>query len=168
MKNVIGIILLLLSTTLIQAQNKDSIEAEFQETVDWLESKVKSYQYSDENISHNYNLMPYKIDGTYYLTLMVNQKMKNLGTNFITIRIPLDKIIPIDFKEFDETYFLTITTKEQKDLILYTSTGQKPKYINHYDIVLKKSLDNENLKERINKAFNDLIKLSGGNKNEKY
>lgn len=129
------------------------------DTQDWIVSNLASHIYS--NGAHNYNL-DFSKKG--FLTIT----QPTYGTNYY-FKLPINKINQIIISSFSAEdrigYTIYFKCKNGEECITVTNSKPNESYIDFSkgkELYFDRSLGNENLPNRLKKAFTHLIKLNGG------
>jgi len=151
--------------------NKDfDIEKEVKSTIEWINSKFVKYQYetydSDNyEIKHKANIKKIvKAKGQVFLFGTVSQKTRYKAHSFVaTFLIPINEINNIDFIEKKSSYWLKIKMKNNVQSIItkfdYDDNMTLNDKTNEITFLLDKSIDKENLKPKLKRAFEYIIDL---------
>lgn len=169
MKKILFFCLILFNTNTI-AQEIDQTK-ETKETIDWLNSKFVEYKFEEPGIEQVFLIDDVKIiNNEYYLTGRKEQNTNNPLAAYKSIfAIPISKINSIRFEEYKSTYWIVIRTKNGENAILaFSSEGKDLGKKRDIEIILNKSIDQDNLQPRILKAFNHLLALYGNIPEEKF
>jgi hypothetical protein len=131
------------------------------DTQDWIVSKLTSHVYS--NGLHNYSF-DFSTKGNLIIT------QPTYGTDFY-FRIPLNKINQVIINSFSvedrEGYSIKFRCINREDCITVTNNNSKNsgtsiEFLSARELYFNKSLGQDNLPNRLKKAFTHLIKLNGG------
>lgn len=162
-----------------------NVEKEIKETISWLNDKVQIFQINGK-IKAEYELNFEKLDNDFYIK--IHQDFYTFGkdkgiTEKSLAYIPIKEIGNIEFKnrgykwqtEEERGYILFIYIKNDNHKILKETTtyfmgkeSKSSKKENYYVINLKRTIDNENLRERIKKSFDYLKEITTEKKTEKF
>lgn len=132
-------------------------------TQQWIKEKIYSYSYKSNDIKYNFTITYDDID----IIIQDFEWDKTLGDINCTNRFPVIDIDFISFKEEMNVYWLNIVMKEGKETSLmcrYDGKNTILKPGRTVTIALDKSFKNNDLPERMTKAFKRLIELYGGKK----
>lgn len=149
-------------------------EKELTETVEWLNQKIQEYQFNGK-FKAEYILSLVKQKGDFYIKILQDfylsgKKLTSKSTSYI----PINEISNIYFSkrgyDFDtedkKGYILKITMKNDNHKIIEETTSYfmgestKSETKSYYVINLERSIDKEDLQERMNKAFDYLKELT--------
>jgi hypothetical protein len=157
MKLYVIILIFLLSVKNTYSQSKPS-ENEIQETITWLNEKFIDCQ-AEQKI---FLLRDVEfIENEPFIKMI---RIGPCGDESLTIRIPIKKIKPISFtKNYSKnTYQLRIETKNGEVINWYQSKDKNCGQIETYMFFnLSESIEDNDLINRIKKAFNHLMQLYG-------
>ena len=132
-----------------------------EETQQWISQKILQFGLDLKDTKHTYKLTFMDdfliIDHT---TTMISVN-GNSGLHAIKM-IPIKKIQSIYFSEKTSSYWLTIALKNNEAAISVTYDGLPKKMYSSTDFILSKSIDSDNMKDRLSKALNHLVELYGG------
>jgi hypothetical protein len=132
-------------------------------TQQWIKEKIYSYSYRGNDIKYNFTIT---YDGN-DIIIQDFQWDKILGDMNCTNRFPVIDIDFISFNEKAHVYWLNIVMKEGKETSLmcrYDGENEILKPDRTVTIILDISFKNNDLPERMTKAFKRLIELYGGKK----
>lgn len=145
-------------------------ETETKETIEWINSKFVKHQFeSDGTKQVQYFDSVKEIEGTYYLVgTHIQETTQPWGFSRVLL-IPINKINSFEFVEKQHNYWLEFKIKNNEEAILI-SRGNDDKWTKKENIefMLDKSIDDENLRPRLTKAFEYLMELYGNTKTEKF
>lgn len=156
MKKIITIfcILFLLFINCAYSQTKE-------ETQDWISEKISYYSYSDDiEVFHDYSITFDKSN----IILKDNFRAKIGGNDnsfVITFIIPIKDLHKIRFEAQQHNVWLHLKTKSNS-IEYFVNNNSNKKIINKVEIILEKSFFENDMKNRMDKAFTNLIKLYGG------
>jgi clan AA aspartic protease (TIGR02281 family) len=159
-----------------------NVEKEIKETINWLNEKIQKFQFNG-SFKAEYELSLENIENEFYIKIYQEFYGPGIKSNPTksTAYVPIKEISYIEFRErgskWDNDnkrgYMLDIKIKNGNHKILserkfyfmgkYTSSTEKDGY---YVINLKRSIDEVNLQERIEKAFKYLKVLTNEKKEE--
>ncbi|TYB72216.1 retropepsin-like aspartic protease family protein [Bizionia myxarmorum] len=144
-------------------------ETETQETIEWINSKFVEHQFeSDGTKQVQYFDGVKEIKGNYYLVgTHIQETTKPWGFTRAFF-IPLNKINNIEFIEKQSNYWLEVKIKNSEEAILITKGDDNWSKKENIAFMLDKSIDEENLRPRLTKAFEYLMELYGNTKTEKF
>jgi len=167
-KNLLLLFTFLLSLN-ISSQVTIKRETETQETIEWINSKFVEHQFESEGTKQvQYFDSVREIKGNYYLAgTHIQETTKPWGFSRAFF-IPLNKINNIEFVENQNNYWLEIKIKNSEDAILITKGDDNWSKKENISFMLDKSLDDDNLRLRLTKAFEYLMELYGNTKTEKF
>lgn len=155
MKKITTLILLIIASVSYGQTKK--------ETQDWIKEKIELYSYSDERSVFNNYVIEYSEE---YLIVKNTNKivLENYESSLkSTIWIPIKELTKIRFEEKSDNVWLFLKLKSGKRLIKSKYNGEsKTEYLNETEILLEKSINENDLRNRLSTAFNHLIKLYGG------
>ena len=155
MKKLILVSVLFLFITDLSAQNKEETEI-------WIQDKIEQFGYSNDiDIWNNYKV-EYR-DGI----MIIREHHKNITdwavTELITIyQIPIKELASVRFEEKYSNVWMYLRVRGDKKIHRYATESQEQSFKTEIQILLRKSIINENLPSRLTKAFNNLIKFYGG------
>lgn len=159
------ILLLLLITFAAFSQkkttsNNPNVKPSKLETQQWIKEKISSYSYNtDSDIKYNYRI---SFEGN-DMIIEDGAWLKQIGESNCSRKLSVIDIDFITFREQESTFHLTINIKEGKKIPIICNNET----IGNSDpvtIILEKSFKNDNLPERMTKAFKRLVELYGGKK----
>lgn len=130
------------------------------ETKNWIKDKITTLEYSGTDVNYNYSISytPTNMIISEEITTYYNDKPSILS---VVINVPIIKLAGISFSEKTHTVWLTLKTLDNSKIIKRT-VNNDVEYTDKYVIILSKDVLKDNLQSRINKAFTNLIQLSGG------
>jgi hypothetical protein len=82
--------------------------------------------------------------------------------------IPIEKINSISFEDKEYNIWINIRMKNHEEAVLTSSDGENWTKVSNLPFIFSKSIDNENLRPRLKKAFEYLMKLYGNKTEEKF
>jgi hypothetical protein len=130
-----------------------------EETQDWISEKINYFSYSDDiQVFYNYTI-------SYDQTNMIiksNCKTKISGfnsTSEISYHIPIKDLYKIRFETKQNNVWLYLKTKSESIKIFSEINYEMT---NNVEILLEKSFLENDMRNRMEKAFTHLIKLYGG------
>lgn len=168
MKKNILILFIISNSVFCQEINR---EKEIKETLEWINSKMTEYQYEDSTLDLkqlcNFTNVE-NINNEYYLKGIREQKSTKSWDFKYSFAVPISKINNITFTEKTSNYWLVIKMKNNEKAIIVTEVGRESENRESLVIILSKSIDDEDLKPRLLKAFNHICELYGNKKNEKF
>jgi hypothetical protein len=156
MKIIITILLIFINNLIAFSQTKT-------ETQDWIKEKIEIYAYSNdaENFGHEYSVT----FNEYFMFIKTSyfSNYDDPAPIVILYTIPVKEMNSIIFEEKLNTTWLIISTKDNKKSI-YSTDGKNnnAKYTNDLELILYKSVNDSDMKNRFVKAFKHLVKLYGG------
>lgn len=155
MKKFIFLITIFLSSLNLYSQNSD-----LKETQDWIKEKIQLYQYQDNGeTKYRYKI---SFDETSIL-IEESLTLKVLKDPMIKkIIIPIKNLMQIRFEEKESTIWLIFTIRDNAKEISNYRSIYGTKFDSTAQIILSKSIDDEELRPRLIKAFNHLVELYGG------
>jgi hypothetical protein len=131
-----------------------------EETQQWIKEKIGSYAFnSDDGKTKNDYIVLY--EGEFITIRNVNSGFG--GTFTYITRIPITDIENISFVEKQTSYWLIINVKSKT--LGYTfsnSTSTRYELEGRYEILLNKSFKDNDLPNRMKKAFSRLVEIYGG------
>lgn len=142
----------------IASAQQNKIPPTKEQTQEWISEKVRQYSNGQTN---RYGIT-FKDDNmliqqsTYIELKAGTQELHGILT------IPIKLIESVSFSENEAVYFLSINMKNGANVILQKFEDLPSEYVSYYQIVLPKSINDENLKERLTKAFNRLVEIYTG------
>lgn len=168
MARIINLICILF-LSLNSYSQKLNLEKESIETIEWLNSKFIQYQYETVDVKQIFYIDRIEqIGSEYFLSCVREQRMDDPLAFRYTVKIPISKINSIAFTEKKVNYWIEIKMKyDEKAIMIFSSSGRKEN-LSGIEIMLNKSIDEENLKPRILKGFNYLLELYGYKNSEKF
>jgi len=135
------------------------------ETEEWIKEQIESNSYtsSDMRTSITYNV-------TFNDNHMIIKKRLKYDYNNGTVSdilftniFPLKNLARITFRQAEDLVWMKISTNGfDKDVKSICNVYNTVKYVNYVEYQLGNSINNNNLKNRLTKAFNHLIVLNGG------
>lgn len=132
------------------------------ETQDWISQKIPIYSYSSSDIQRSYNVT---FEGD-YIVITGNIVDKMTAPLVLTYVIPIKEINSVSFSEKPNNIWMSIRIKGNKNLIKTNAMSGdwsgNEEYKSEVNLVLDKTIAEDNMKSRIIKAFNRLITLYGG------
>lgn len=146
---------LLILTSLSYGQTK-------QETQDWIKEKINYYSYSDDHTVFNDYTVSYEDEN---MILKNNLKSKIGGitqTMVLTYIIPIKDLNKIRFENKGENVWLYLKTKSGNTIRTKADFESDYNLTNSVEILLESSFSQNDMQNRMNKAFINLIKLYGG------
>lgn len=159
MKTIVLIIIVVGISTSTFAQEKKPTPSK-EETQQWIIEKIRQYSYEsiEGDVIHKYGIS-YKDD-----ILFIDQKTQMIlpqGTQELhgIKEVPIKQIESFSFKDKSTNYWLTINMKDGANVIISKFDGLPTELKSSVEIILSKSLDSENLKERMLKALNYLVEI---------
>tara|TARA_B100000795_G_C22593449_1_gene358360 strand:+ start:174 stop:710 length:537 start_codon:yes stop_codon:yes gene_type:complete len=158
------------------SSNLFSQQATLEETQKWIQDKIELYPYSnlsDNSIWLSEKKFTVSFDDS---NMIIYEESNNITLDVMEFRkiiIPLKNLMEITFEEKPGAYWLNFRIRNNLDEIKITQfpsivkskTYPGPKEINYVSkhlLVLSKSIDDNNLRPRLVKAFKYLVKLYGG------
>lgn len=161
--------LLLLYTITGFSQNDGLyLDKETKETIEWLNSKLIEHQFETSKIKHiQYFESVREIKGSYYLMGEQTQHINTLVMQRV-FAIPIEKINSISFEDKEYNIWINIRMKNHEEAVLTSSDGENWTKVSNLPFIFSKSIDNENLRPRLKKAFEYLMKLYGNKTEEKF
>lgn len=148
--------------------NSDSskhINSEVQDTVNWINNKFEEHKDSWWGVFRIESIK--QIENEPFLFISMRNFCSGVGN--ILIKIPINKIQPITFlgPSSQNNYHLIFKMKNDKEFTWY-QTENCGEIGNETFIVLDKSIENENIINRLKVAFDYLISLHTKNIKEKF
>jgi|TARA_B110000908_G_C10023186_1_gene343842 hypothetical protein len=155
--------------------NLFSQEVTLKETQDWIQDKIELYPYSnltDDSIWLSEKKFTVSFDNS---NMIIYEESTNITLDVMEFRkiiIPLKNLMEITFEEKPTAYWLNFRIRNNLDEIKITkfpsivnskNIGAKEiNYVSKHLLVLSNSIDDNNLRPRMVKAFKYLVKLYGG------
>ena len=155
MKSIITLLLLGISISTFSQTKK--------ETEDWISEKIELYSYSNEYDIFNSYIITYDEDN-----MIVKNNFKSITNGYetkftLSYSIPIKEMSKIRFEEKGSNVWLILKIKGgAKSIKKSVDTESGYNYTNEIEIILEKSINDDNLKNRLTKAFNHLVKVHGG------
>lgn len=168
MKYYLNFLILLCTITCFSQNDGSNLDKETKETLEWLNSKLIEHQYETSEIKHlQYFESVREIKGSYYL---MGEQTQHIRTSVMQrfFAIPIEKINSISFEDKEYNIWIYIRMKNNEDAVLISSDGENWTKVNNLPLIFSKSIDNENLRPRLKKAFEYLMKLYGNKTEEKF
>ena len=158
------------------------IDKETKETINWLNSKLSTYSLKLNDVCYNFALSHIGIQtsdngvlkqGTLYLYCAQEEDVYDFGIEIdYLVGLPIMKINSIRFQEYKSSYHIIFNTVVNSKVIAIKDMwdDNKSRQVSDLHVFLSKSLENEELKPRILKAFYYLFELHGNDlsKTEKF
>jgi len=118
------------------------------------------YQFESNDVKQLQNIHSIlEIENEYYLFGVRTQETTKPWGFSKGFLIPLSKINNIDFNEKQYNYWLEIKMKENEKAIVMIDGDDNRDYIDRLEFMLDKSIDNENLRPKLKKAFEYIVNL---------
>jgi hypothetical protein len=159
MKGFLFLILILTYTESCFCQNKSEVKPTKLETEQWIKEKIASNSYDGGDTKHNYSI--YFEAGE----IVIKDQLWMSITGFMNLSTRF-RIADLDYLSMaQKTDNVWLTLHLQSGKIAYQLCEGMPDKIDiegTYDFILNKSFLNENLPERMKKAFSRLMELNGG------
>ncbi len=136
-----------------------SQDATKKETQDWIKEKIELYPFNNGRTINKYKV---SFDATNII--IEEQLILDIGGHLISeVTIPLKNLMQVTFEEKAHNIWMYFKIRNNSNEIKdeCKSIGET-KYISIHPLLLQKSIDSEGLRPRLVKAFNHLVKLSGG------
>jgi hypothetical protein len=133
------------------------------ETQDWLKEKIEVFAYSNDadNYGHEYNVS--FTDISMILKTSYISDYDNPDPLVFIYTIPIKELSTIIFEEKGNTTWMIISLKENKKSIKkVVEWSNRTEYVNDVSLILYKSVNDSDMKNRIIKAFKNLVKVYGG------
>lgn len=133
------------------------------ETQDWLKEKIEVFAYSNDadNYGHEYNVS--FTDISMILKTSYISDYDNPDPLVFIYTIPIKELSTIIFEEKGNTTWMIISLKENKKSIKkVVEWNNRTEYVNDVSLILYKSVNDSDMKNRIIKAFKNLVKVYGG------
>lgn len=132
-----------------------------EETQQWIKEKIGSYAYNsdDGKIKNDYIVI---YEGEFISIQNINYESGTGTATYIT-RIPITDIEYISYSEKSSNYWLIINVKS--NTIGYTfskTTSTRYELEGKYEILLNKTFKDNDLPNRMKKAFSRLVEIYGG------
>lgn len=130
------------------------------ETQNWIKEIIENYCPNDDPDYQRENVVKYNDDN---LMIIVSSKGP-LGLDYESYtNIPISKIISVRIIPFSDVYNVSIRTSGEYDISTYSNYSQKKELKGiSQSIALSKKIDENDLKNRLIKAFKYLVKENGG------
>lgn len=142
---------------------------ETRETLDWINSKFVEHQFETENTKQIHVLKDVvEIRGNYYLIGFHIQETSmpwGFSQSFV---IPIEGINNINYSEKESNIWLEIKMKTGYFIQTNRTGNDEWEEKLSFPFMLSKTIDNDNLRPRFEKAFNYLIELYGNSRNDKF
>ncbi|MFL1896017.1 hypothetical protein ACJRPK_09965 [Aquimarina sp. 2-A2] len=169
MKNLLIVLFLIGGLNGFSQNDKSHLEKETKETLDWINSKFIEHQFESSDTKQVQSFKEVKeIDGQSYLIgEHIQDTDKGWGFSRLFF-IPIEKINSITFVDKPSNIWLVIRMKENEKAVLEIRHGENWTKLDNFNFILAKSIDHDDLRPRIKKAFNYLMKLYGNNTEEKF
>lgn len=156
MKKIIALILLVGTCYSLFAQTK-------KETEDWIKEKITTYGGGDNPNRYFVNYLHYKAAQDSMHTMQI---LDGYMTTPFCYFIRINKISRIVFMDKGENYWMYIYTEGNNAMSCMIEKGRKElideQWKNHAIVILNKNFKENNLPERMKKAFKRLVELYGG------
>jgi hypothetical protein len=133
------------------------------ETQDWLKEKIEVFAYSNDadNYGHEYSVS--FTDINMILKTSYISDYDNPDPLVFIYTIPIKELSTIIFEEKGNTTWMIISLKENKKSIKkVVEWSNRTEYVNDVSLIFYKSVNDSDMKNRIIKAFKNLIKVYGG------
>ena len=134
------------------------------ETQNWIKEKIETLTYKNyaANFGHENNV---SFKGTdMILSSSYISDYDNPNPIVFNYVIPIKEMNTIIFVDYESTTWMIISIKENKKSIISTNVNAgKTENVNKVELILYKSVNDSDMKNRFIKAFNHLIKVNGGN-----
>ena len=128
------------------------------ETQNWIKQKIENYAFQGSGVKYEYTVK-YQ-DGDIWIAEKLD--MNGYGHAWARV-IPIKEIGFLKFEEKKYNVWLTISTKNKSNKITRIDLiSKEEEMVNKVNIMLSKSILNEDYPSRIKKAFNKLIEFNGG------
>ena len=160
---------------ILSFSNNFSQEATLQETKNWIQEKIEIYPYS--NLTDNTVFLSEKKFTVSFdkFNMIIYKESKNITldvTQFEEAFIPLKNLMEITFEKHNTAYWLIFRIRNNSNEIKVTKFPSSVKskmigneeinFVSKYLLVFSNSIDDNNLRPRIVKAFKHLVKFYGG------
>lgn len=157
MKIKLSILFLIISVLASSAAFSQTTKPSLDETQKWLNEKINGFSYDSEDAKYNYT-----IDFSKGIMTVrdKNTFTSPFRTHDNTYTCNLTDIDFFTFKEKPYNIWLTFKMKEGK-YETRIMDGEKFQSFGEINILLSKSIKNDNLMERIRKALNRIFELNG-------
>lgn len=140
--------------------NNPNVKPSKQETQEWISQKIKIYSYEGQHSKEIYNISFEKED----VIIEHNAWAEIFNTTIkCVVKIHIADIEYISFKEYETNLWMSINLIKGKELFSICDNGKSTSDSITY-ILLDKTFKNDDLPERMNKAFKRLVELYGGKK----
>jgi len=132
-----------------------------EETKDWIKEKLETFRYQEPGFP---NVFTVSFDDE---NITFHFKRTSYGSTYETeTTIPVKEMQQIRFSENKNTVWIVFRVKNGKDIkYLY---NQKIELKNETNLIMDKDILNDDLEERLKKAFKSLISSYGGSLEEAY
>ncbi len=156
MKRAIILTLLFTSFIRVNAQSADDI-------LNWIQIQISTNEISDDDLFQHSNKLTIS-NGTLIVELELKPFSKGFySTLYAKDYIPIKNITNVTFKNLGSTTHMMIYTNTSfKQTIQSKGSPTQTKYVHKAEIVLSKSINDNNLPNRLRNAFKDLVKRNGG------
>lgn len=137
------------------------IDDETKKTIEWINYHFVKYQYETNDVSQKQVIYGVEeVDGIFYLVGRRVQETSNVFAYFNRpFIIPLNKINNVGFVEKQYNYWLEIKMKNYEKAIVEENSKKEREYTDKIGFILSKSLDEQNIRPKLIRAFEYLIKL---------
>ena len=133
------------------------------ETQDWISEKLELNAYSDDIELFYYYTTTFSDKEIIIEDKLVSNIMNFKSTIVSTYSIPIASMNKIHFKQQQVNVWLYLSIKGNQKLIKKTDVnGNKTEYVSSIPLLLSNSINENDMKNRMSKAFIQLIKLYGG------
>ena|SRR5690606_1676843 len=136
-------------------------DATKKETQDWIKEKLELYAYQDDGKTE----YKYKISFDDKNIIVDEELMLDIMANNLIQKtiIPIKNLMQITFEEKQNNVWMYFKIRgNNKEIKCIPKEVNEVNYESKYQLLLSKSIDDENLRPRITKAFKHLVKLYGG------
>ncbi|WP_418637509.1 TIGR02281 family clan AA aspartic protease [Winogradskyella sp.] len=149
----------------IESSNSIDLNKETQSTIEWINSQFVKHRYETKDSKQKQNIISVKeIEDKFYLYGIRHQDTQQAWGFKQEFLIPLDKINNIDFEEKKYNYWLIIKIKNNEEAITVLQNKKSTYYYDNLGFIFNKSIDNENLKPKIKRAFEYIVALYNSKK----
>ena len=159
------IITILLTSVAVHSQTADR-EANMKETISWINKQFREHA---DNISYAFKDVVL-VNEEPILYVVTSPGL--CGENDEIEQIPLKKIMPVSYQEMlspEHSYAMVIKTKNGEEIVWYQNEERNCGQIgDHALLFLKDSIEEEDIKNRLVKAFSYLMSLYGNTGKEKF
>ena len=133
------------------------------ETQDWIKEKIEVFAYSNDaaNFGHEYEVSFTENEMRLYTSYISDYDHPN-PIIFIYL-IPVKYLSTVIFEEKTNTTWMIISTSANNKSIVKKNEGNNSiEYVDHVNLIFYKSVNESDMKNRLIKAFKNLVKVHGG------